>query len=214
MQKTGILQHAHYHSEQLQQASRDSILHFARPAGHVSVFCARCRLPGHFESLCTQTLPDMPRSTNKAAGRIYPELMSPQDTPTGLTRTEATLLLAQRWAGMTAKEQRDWARCKSAQEHHGLSKVSTFLAGDIEKFPPVPPRVAEKPVKRVHKPRVAKTAKATETETPETAETETAETETAETETAETETAETETVETPETAEGKDKTTSNDTGSG
>ena len=100
---------------------------------------------------------------------------------------------------MTAKEQRDWARCKSAQEHHGLSKVSTFLAGDIEKFPPVPPRVAEKPVKRVHKPRVAKTAKATETETPETAETETAETET---------------VETPETAEGKDKTTSNDTGSG
>ena len=32
MEKTGILQHAHYHSEQLQQASRDSILHFARPA--------------------------------------------------------------------------------------------------------------------------------------------------------------------------------------
>ena len=148
MEKTGILQHAHYHSEQLQQASRDSILHFARPAGHVSVFCTRCRLPGHIETHCTQTLPHMPRSTNKSAGRIYPERMSPQDTPTGLTRTEATVRLAQRWAAMSAKEKRDWARCKSAQEHHGLSAVSKFLAGDTEKFPQVPPRVAEKPTKK------------------------------------------------------------------
>lgn len=140
--KTAILQRAYYVAEQQQQSSRATLPHLARPEGSVRS-CARCRLPGHTDEKCRQTLPPMPGSSTKRGSTIVPERMSPQDKPTNLTRTEATLVLGRRWAAMPPSERHDWARCKAAQEHHGPSAVSTFLAGDTALFPQARPRLQD-----------------------------------------------------------------------